>query len=131
MVFSPPPDRVRVDKWLWAARFFKTRTLASDAVEGGKAHLNGQRVKPSKDVKIGDRLHITVGDMVWEITVLGLSEKRGPAPIAQALYEETPESCARREQQKENHAFAADPAQAVKGRPTKKDRRMIHRFTGG
>lgn len=131
MAFSPPPDRVRVDKWLWAARFFKTRTLASDAVEGGKAHLNGQRVKPSKDVKIGDRLHITVGDMVWEITVLGLSEKRGPAPIAQALYEETPESRARREQQKENHAFATDPAQAVKGRPTKKDRRMIHRFTGG
>ena len=82
-------NAVRIDKWLWAARFFKTRSLATDAVEGGKVQLNGLRVKPAKDVKLGDRVEVTIGDMRWELIVEGLSEKRGPAPEARKLYRET------------------------------------------
>ncbi|NBS48917.1 MAG: RNA-binding S4 domain-containing protein, partial [Betaproteobacteria bacterium] len=86
--------RVRIDKWLWAARFFKTRSLAAEAVEGGKAQWQGNRVKPAHAVKVGDRLQVRIGAMHWEIDVLALSERRGSASIAQTLYRETPESLA-------------------------------------
>lgn len=121
---------MRLDKWLWAARFFKTRTLASDAVSGGKVQLNGVRVKPSREVKIDDRLEISNGEVHWEITVRALSDKRGPAPEARLLYEESPESIARREVQRETRKLVADPAADLHGRPTKRDRRQINRFGG-
>lgn len=121
---------MRLDKWLWAARFFKTRTLASDAVSGGKVQLNGARAKPSREVKIDDRLEISNGEVHWEITVRALSDKRGPAPEARLLYEESPESIARREVQRETRKLVADPAADLHGRPTKRDRRQINRFGG-
>lgn len=116
---------MRLDKWLWAARFFKTRSLATDAVDGGKVHLNGQRSKPAREIHLGDRLSITKDDVCWEITVRGLSEQRGPAVTAQQLYEESAESQQRREQQRENHRLNADPARELHGRPTKRDRRRL------
>ena len=79
-------DKVRIDKWLWAARFFKTRSLATEAVTGGRVHMDGQRVKPAKDVRVGDRLEITIGEAVFAVEVLGLADKRGPASQAQGLY---------------------------------------------
>jgi ribosome-associated heat shock protein Hsp15 len=122
---SPRP---RIDKWLWAARFFKTRGLAQDAVEGGKVRLNGDRVKSSKEVKVGDTLEIQVGELSWTVSVLGLSDRRGPAPVARLLYSEAPESQAAREKRMETRQWVADPGSAIKGRPTKRDRRLIHRF---
>src|SRR4051794_31820673 len=95
-IFLMSADTVRIDKWLWAARFFKTRTLATDAVDRGKVRLNDNRVKPAHGVKIGDLLHIDNGATIWEVVVAGLSDVRGPAPVAQALYAETGESIARR-----------------------------------
>src|SRR3712207_1085464 len=89
---------VRVDKWLWAARFFKHRGAATEAVVGGRVHGNGARVKPAKEVRTGDTVEITSGPIQWTVVVAGVSDKRGPAPVAQALYEETPESRAAREQ---------------------------------
>ncbi len=120
--------RLRIDKWLWAARFFKTRSLAQDAVEGGKARLNGERVKPSREVKVGDTLLIQVGEYSWTVSVLALSDRRGPAPVARALYREEEASRAARERQIETRQWVADPGSAIKGRPTKRDRRLIHRF---
>ena len=90
-------DQVRIDKWLWAARFFKTRALASDAVKGGRVHVNGQAAKPAKDVRPGDRLEITVGRIRFTVDVVATSERRGPPAEAQRLYDETPESRAERE----------------------------------
>jgi ribosome-associated heat shock protein Hsp15 len=119
---------IRIDKWLWAARFFKTRSLATDAVDNGKVHLNGLRVKPAKDVKPGDRIEITVGDVPWELIVQGLSDKRGPAPEAQKLYAETEKSRTRRQQIMENHKFQFDPSEEIHGRPTKRDRRIMERW---
>ncbi|HWR75675.1 MAG TPA: RNA-binding S4 domain-containing protein [Thiobacillus sp.] len=123
-------DKMRLDKWLWAARFYKTRSLATQAIEQGRVKLNGERVKPAREVKPGDRLNLHVGDFDWALTVRALSMQRGPAPIAQALYEEDPASHARRQQQVSERKLAADPTVAIKGRPTKRDRRLIHRFTG-
>src|SRR5574340_1467479 len=125
-----PPGRMRLDKWLWAARFFKTRSLATQAVDNGRVKLNGERVKPAHDVKPGDRLAIHVGDSDWTLTVQALAMQRGPAPVAQALYQEDPASQARRQQQASDRKLAVNPAAAIKGRPTKRDRRLIHRFTG-
>lgn len=125
-----PLDRMRLDKWLWAARFFKTRSLATQAIDNGRVKLNGERVKPARDVKPGDRLDIHLGEMDWTLTVRALAMQRGPAPVAQALYEEDPASLARRQQQASDRKLAANPAAAIKGRPTKRDRRQIHRFTG-
>lgn len=125
-----PLDRMRLDKWLWAARFFKTRSLATQAIDNGRVKLNGERVKPARDVKPGDRLDIHLGEMDWMLTVRALAMQRGPAPVAQALYEEDPASLARRQQQASDRKLAANPAAAIKGRPTKRDRRQIHRFTG-
>ena len=102
-------DRVRVDRWLWAARFFKTRSTATDAVLGGRVHVNGARVKPSKELRPGDRLEVTVGDVRRDLVVRGVAEKRGPASVAATLYEETPESAARREQLALERLLLADP----------------------
>lgn len=120
---------MRLDKWLWAARFFKTRTLASDAISGGKVQHNGSRVKAAREVKIDDRLEIANGETRWEVTVRGLSEKRGPAPEARLLYEESAASLAAREAQRETRQLVVDPAADLHGRPTKRDRRQIRRFS--
>ena len=125
-----PLDRMRLDKWLWAARFFKTRSLATQAIEHVRVKLAGERVKPAREVKPGDRLDLHLGEADWTLTVRALSMQRGPAPVAQALYEEDPASQARRLQQASERKLAASPEAAIKGRPTKRDRRQIHRFTG-
>ncbi len=119
---------IRIDKWLWAARFFKTRSLATDAVGGGKIKLNGAPTKASRDVKIGDRLDIFNGDTRWEVVVRTLSEKRGPASEARLLYEETPDSMAAREAEQMRRKFTVEPSADIHGRPTKRDRRQIDRF---
>lgn len=125
-----PPASMRLDKWLWAARFFKTRSLATQAIEHGRVKLNGERVKPARDVRPSDRLDLHIGDLDWTITVRALAMQRGPAPVAQALYEEDAESVARRQARVSERKLAASPAAELKGRPTKRDRRQIHRFTG-
>lgn len=124
-----PVDKMRLDKWLWAARFFKTRSLATQAIEQGRVKLAGERVKPAREIRPGDRLDLHVGDADWTLTVRALSMHRGPAPVAQTLYEEDPASLVRRQQQLSERKLAANPAAAIKGRPTKRDRRLIHRFT--
>lgn len=121
---------VRLDKWLWAARFFKTRSLATEAIAGGKVKLNGAPAKPARDVRPGDRLEIHNGDARWEVIVAGLSEKRGPASEARLLYGETVESIADREAERLRRKFSADPAADLHGRPTKRDRRRIDRCGG-
>lgn len=123
-------DKMRLDKWLWAARFFKTRSLATQAIDHGRVKLNRERVKPAREVKPGDRLDVRLGDADWTLTVRALAMQRGPAPVAQALYEEDSASHARRQQQLRDRKLAARPEAAIKGRPTKRDRRQIHRFTG-
>jgi ribosome-associated heat shock protein Hsp15 len=116
---------VRVDKWLWAARFFKTRALASAAVAGGKVQINGSRAKPAKPVQVGDEMRVRVGPYEWLITVRGITERRGSAKDAQLLYDESPEGRAARERLAEAHKIAPAPAYQGKGRPTKKDRRKL------
>lgn len=122
---------MRLDKWLWAARFFKTRSLATDAVDGGKVKLNGAAVKPAKEVKIGDRLQVRAGEQDWEIVVQGINEQRRPASEAQLLYLETSESVQRRAQVAELRRLAPTPIPDQKGRPTKRDRRALSRFREG
>ena len=118
---------MRLDKWLWAARFFKTRTLATDAINGGKVQVNGCRVKASREVKTDERLEISNGEVRWEIYVKALSDKRGPAPEARLLYEETAASINAREAQRDNRKFQTDPAADLHGRPSKRDRRQLNR----
>ena len=120
-------DTVRVDKWLWAARFFKTRSQASDAVNAGHVELNGDRAKPAKPVKAGDELRIRVHQNTFVVRVRALSERRGPASEAQALYEETDESRRERERLAEQRRLAPTPAYEEGGRPTKRDRRDMSR----
>lgn len=120
---------IRLDKWLWAARFFKTRSLATNAVSGGKIKLNGAPTKPAREIKAGDRLDIFNGDTRWEVIVLALSEKRGPASEARLLYEETAESRAAREAEQMRRKFEVEPAADIHGRPTKRDRRQMDRFS--
>ena len=122
--------KVRIDKWLWAARFFKTRSLATEAVAGGRVHMDGQRVKPAKDVRVGDRLEITIGEAVFAVEVLGLADKRGPASQAQALYSESDESRARREHQRELRRMAPPLGHDLQGRPSKRDRRRLEAQRG-
>lgn len=122
--------KFRIDKWLWAARFYKTRSLASDSVECGKVHVNGVRVKPAKAVAVGDRLDIRIGQTQFVVDVLALSNKRGSAPEAQKLYRETDESRARREAIAAQLKAQPQPFH-FKGRPTKRDRREIERFRKG
>lgn len=126
----PELSAVRIDKWLWAARFFKTRSLATEAVDGGRVQLNGLRVKPSKEVKAGDRVEVSIGDLRWELRVEGLSEKRGPATEARKLYSETEASLAERQKVQEERHLRVEPAQEIHGRPTKRDRRQIDRWRG-
>jgi ribosome-associated heat shock protein Hsp15 len=124
-------DCVRIDKWLWAARFFKTRTLAADAVKGGRVELGGARVKAAKEVGIGDELRITIGQTRRTVIVRGISDKRGPAPVAQTLYEETPDSVAAREAAAEARRLMSPPPGADLGmRPTKRDRRRLDSARG-
>jgi ribosome-associated heat shock protein Hsp15 len=119
-------EKLRIDKWLWAARFFKTRSLAVEAVESGKVTINEVRIKPAKTVGAGDRLVIRLGQYYFEIVVLGISNKRGGAPEAQKLYRESDESRTRRAEIAAN--LKALPQPTFKGRPTKRDRREIERF---
>jgi ribosome-associated heat shock protein Hsp15 len=119
-------DAVRVDKWLWAARFFNTRALATEAVLGGHVHLNGARVKPAKDVRAGDTLQIRIGATEWTVDVRALADRRGPASVARELYEERPESVQARERAALQRRVAPPPLGADLGaRPTKQDRRRL------
>lgn len=124
-VVAPP---VRADKWLWAARFFKTRALASEAIQGGRVHLNGVRIKPSRHLSVGDELKISRGTEHFVVIVAGLSDRRGPAVVAQTLFEETQESLAKREQLKEQRRFLADSMPHPDHRPDKKQRRQLRRM---
>ena len=126
---SEPADKLRIDKWLWAARFFKTRSIAADAIESGKVTMDGARVKQAKTVGVGDHIVILLGPYQHEVEVLGLSGKRGPAPVAQKLYRETNASKQRRAVQAEQNKLL--PQSDLKGRPTKRDRREIERMVDG
>jgi ribosome-associated heat shock protein Hsp15 len=121
-------DKVRLDKWLWAARFFKTRALATEAINGGHVHLNGQRPKPARTVQLGDELEVRKGQETFHIVVQGLSGKRGSATIAQQLYEETEESRQVRETRREQRRLQAAAEPQTSRRPDKKGRRKIIRF---
>ena len=123
-------NKLRIDKWLWAARFFKTRSLAVDAIECGKVLLNQGRVKPAKNIDLGDLLSIRLGPYLFEVEVLGLSDKRGPAPQAQKLYRETEAGKLKREALAAEIKAQPKPSD-LKGRPTKRDRREIDRFKVG
>jgi ribosome-associated heat shock protein Hsp15 len=124
-------ERVRVDKWLWAARFFKTRGAATEAVLGGHVRVNGARVKPAKEVAVGDRLEIAVGPVRWTVSVTGLAERRGPARVAAALYEETPESAAQRQQSALERRLTRPLGADLRERPTKRDRRLLDALRRG
>ena len=128
---NPSADRLRLDKWLWAARFFKTRSLASQAIDAGRVRLNGERVKPAKDIKPGDELQIRIGELEWVVEVRALSARRGPADAARQLFEEREESRARRQAVIEVRKREPDPGFGLRGRPTKRDRRALRRVTGG
>jgi ribosome-associated heat shock protein Hsp15 len=121
-------DLLRVDKWLWAARFFKTRSLAAEAVQGGKVEINGARAKPSRTVRLGDHLSIRRGSYEWTVTVKGTAKNRGPASKAQLLYEETEDSMRRRESVAARLKLERPPEFDAPGRPSKKDRRALERF---
>jgi ribosome-associated heat shock protein Hsp15 len=120
---------VRIDKWLWAARFFKTRALAAEAVSGGKVEINGGRSKPGRAVRPGDQLAVRRGPFEWIVTVKEVTTMRGPAPKAQTLYEESPESVQRRDAVRTQLALERAPRFDSPGRPSKKDRRALNRFT--
>jgi ribosome-associated heat shock protein Hsp15 len=126
---TPSPTKVRLDKWLWAARFFKTRALAVEGIEGGKVRVNDERVKRAKQIQSGDRVEIRLGPYLHSVVVQGLSERRGPASVAVKLYHETPESIAEREkvafQLKAAHVLFVPETNE---RPTKRDRRRLERF---
>ena len=120
---------MRLDKWLWAARFFKTRGLAQQAIESGRVKLNEERAKPAHALKAGDLISVRVGELEWHVNVKGLSDRRGPAVEARKLYEETPASRAERERRIELRRWGAEPAADLKGRPTKRDRRLLEDWT--
>ena len=130
---NPPhvgDEPIRLDKWLWAARFFKTRALAAEAVDGGRAHLNGERVKRSKAVKVGDEIRVRLGPYEHRVAVKLLSERRGPAAVATTMYDELPESRAEREALVERRRLEIAAGAADPGRPSKRDRRQIHQLRG-
>ncbi|MDD5029011.1 MAG: RNA-binding S4 domain-containing protein [Rhodoferax sp.] len=117
-------ERLRIDKWLWAARFYKTRSLACDELERGRVRINGSPVKPAREVKINDLIELRIGDVPRSVQVLALSDKRGPAPMAALLYQETDESMQLRQQLAQQRRLAPEPALSfAQGRPTKRDRR--------
>ena len=118
-------DAVRIDRWLWAARFYKTRGLATESVLGGHVQLNGVRVKPAKDLRVGDRVLIRIGALAWDVEVLSLSDKRGPASVARTLYEESDESRRTREAFVQQKRLAQPLGADLGARPTKQDRRRL------
>lgn len=120
--------KVRLDKWLWAARFFKTRSLAKQAIDGGKVHIDNQRVKPSKEIEAGVNVVVRQGWDEKTVTVLLLSDKRGPAPVAATLYQETDESIQKREKMAEERRANASHHDRAEGKPNTRQRRHIHRF---
>jgi ribosome-associated heat shock protein Hsp15 len=124
-------EHVRIDKWLWAARFFKTRSLATDAIELGRVRIAGERIKPAREARIGEALEIAIGEQRLEVVVRALSAVRGPALAARQLYVETEESVRRREQRAEARRLGAEPAQAIRGRPTKREGRALRRVRNG
>jgi len=129
----PELDAIRIDKWLWTARFFKTRKLATEAVSGGKVHLNGQRCKPAKEIKIGMEISISKDQFQWELTVIGINSHRRPAKEAVLLYQEDQDSINKRQQQiiQQKEQRALTPYSEREHRPNKKQRRQIHRFKQG
>src|SRR5882762_1139265 len=119
-------DEIRLDKWLWAARFYKTRSLAVDEIGKGRVSVNELAAKPARSLRVGDKVEMRREGIVRTVSVLSLSEVRGPAPVAQSMYAETPESVARRAEQALQRRMGAEPAQAIEqGRPTKRDRRKL------
>ena len=122
---------MRIDKWLWAARFFKTRGLAQQAVAGGRVKLNGERVKVAHAVKAGDAVLVRIAEFEWDITVRGLSERRGPAAEARQLYEESEAGRAERQKRADQRRWGTEPALQLKGRPTKRDRRRLEKLASG
>ncbi len=121
-------DKARIDRWLWAARFFKTRSLAARAVRGGHVHVGGDRVKPARQVQCGDVLRIRRGEEEFTVTILALAERRGPAKVARTLYEESAESIAKRQDLRAERRMIRAAAVAPKRRPDKRDRRKIREF---
>lgn len=119
---------VRIDKWLWAARFYRTRTLALGAIELGRVRVEGERVKPAREARVGERVELVQGEQRIEVVVRALSATRGPAARARMLFEETAASLARREQRAQARRYAVEPAAALHGRPTKRDRRRMERL---
>jgi ribosome-associated heat shock protein Hsp15 len=130
-ISTEPGARLRIDKWLWAARFFKTRSLAADAVEKGRVRIGGATVKPAKEVRVGDLVEIDIERIVWQIEVLGVCDVRGPASVAQTLYAETEEGRQKRQQENERRKTYREPAANMHGRPTKRDRRVIDKISSG
>ena len=124
-------ERLRIDKWLWAARFYKTRTLASEEIDKGRVAINGQEVKPAREVKVGDTVALRREGVTRTVVVKGISHMRGPAPVAQQLYEETAQSLQERAQAAEQRRYAPEPAHAIEhGRPTKRGRRDLDEARG-
>lgn len=121
-------DSVRLDKWLWAARFYKSRTIAASAIEAGRVHVGDDRAKPSRLIKVGDRLRIHREQEHVELFVRGISETRRAATLARLLYEETPESMLERQTAAERRKYYVEPSQNIEGRPTKRDRRALERW---
>jgi ribosome-associated heat shock protein Hsp15 len=126
---SADADRVRLDKWLWAARFYKTRSLAAQAIDLGRVRVEGERIKPAREARIGETLDIQVGEHRLQVVIRALTAQRGPASVARELYRETNDSVARRMRRQEQRA--AEPAQSIKGRPTKRDRRELGKIFRG
>lgn len=122
-------DGQRLDKWLWCARFFKSRSLATQAVDAGHVRLNGSRSKPGRDIRVGDRVWLRAGEREWEVVILALADRRGPAPEAARLYRETPESMLAETARQDSRVTGQSPAATVRGRPTKRAGRLIRRFT--
>lgn len=123
-------DKVRLDKWLWAARFYKTRSIAAEAIDGGKVYVGGERVKRSKEVHVGSTIRIRLGPYEHIVVVRGLSDRRGPAAAARLLSEETPESAAARAKLRDQLSLLPAAFIPANARPTKKDRRAMKRFRG-
>jgi ribosome-associated heat shock protein Hsp15 len=124
-------ERLRIDKWLWAARFYKTRTLASEEIDKGRVAINGQEVKPAREVKVGDTVSLRREGLTRTVVVKGVSDTRGPAPVAQQMYEETAESLQERDKAAEQRRYAREPALSIEhGRPTKRGRRDLDEAKG-
>lgn len=129
-ISTEPGARLRIDKWLWTARFFKTRSIAADAVDKGRARIGGANVKASKEVRVGDIVEIEIEHVTWQVEVRGICEVRGPAPIAQSLYAETDAGREKRVAEAERRKTYREPTALLQGRPTKRDRRIIDKLSG-